>query len=114
MRISVECGGYAEAAAACRTANHISALLTESLAGKLVGYAGMAGDDATSGDFAAAYDPAARQAVATLTDLTHALIGLGRLVDASGRNHDRAEAAAARRTNAYVGGGVDVVADVRV
>lgn len=114
MRISVECGGYAEAAAACRTANHISALLTESLAGKLVGYAGMAGDDATSGDFAAAYDPAARQAVATLTDLTHALIGLGRLVDASGRNHDRAEAAAARRTNAYVGGGLDEDSYVRV
>lgn len=114
MRISVECGGYAEAAAACRTANHISALLTESLTGKLVGYAGMAGDDATSGDFAAAYDPAAREALATLADLTHALIGLGRLVDASGRNHDRAEAAAARRTNAYVGGGLDEDSYVRV
>jgi hypothetical protein len=114
VRISVECGGYAEAAAACRTANHISALLTESLTGKLVGYAGMAGDDATSGDFAAAYDPAAREAVATLADLTHALIGLGRLVDASGRNHDRAEAAAARRTNAYVGGGLDEDSYVRI
>lgn len=114
MRISVECGGYAEAAAACRTANHVSALLTESLAGKLAGYAGMAGDDATSSDFAAAYDPAAREAVAALTDLTHALIGLGRLVDASGRNHDRAEAAAARRTSAYVGGGLDEDSYVRV
>ena len=114
MRISVECGGYAEAAAVCRTANHVSALLTESLAGKIGGYAGMAGDDATSSDFAAAYDPAAREAVSALTDLTHALIGLGRLVDASGRNHDRAEVAAARRTSAYVGGGLDEESYVRV
>lgn len=114
MRISVECGGYAEAAAVCRTANHVSALLTESLAGKIGGYAGMAGDDATSSDFAAAYDPAAREAVSALTDLTHALIGLGRLVDACGRNHDRAEVAAARRTSAYVGGGLDEDSYVRV
>jgi len=114
VRISVECGGYAEAAAVCRTANHVSALLTESLAGKLGGYAGMAGDDATSSDFAAAYDPAAREAFSALTDLTHALIGLGRLVDASGRNHDRAEVAAARRTSAYVGGGLDEDSYVRV
>ncbi|GAB3038721.1 hypothetical protein GCM10011376_33980 [Nocardioides flavus (ex Wang et al. 2016)] len=114
MRISVECGGYAEAADACRTANHVAALLTESLAGKLAAYAGMAGDDATSSDFAAAYDPAAREAVATLADLTHALVGLGRLVDASGRNHDRAEAAAAGRTNAYTGRRLDEDSFVRV
>ena len=76
MRISVECGGYAEAASVCRTANHVSALVTESLAGKLGAYAAMAGDDVTSIDFAGSYDPAAREAVATLADLTHALIGL--------------------------------------
>lgn len=118
MRISVECGSYAEAAGVCRTANHISALSTESLAGKLAGYAAMAGDDATSRDFAGAYDPAAREAVATLADLTHALIGLGRLVDASGRAHARAEASAAGaaglRTNAYSGGGLDEDSFVRV
>ncbi len=118
MRISVECGGYAEAAGVCRTANQIAALCTESLAGKLGGYASMAGDDATSGDFAGAYDPAAREAVATLADLTHALIGLGRLIDASGRAHARAEASAAGaaglRTNAYTGGGLDEDSFVRV
>jgi hypothetical protein len=118
VRISVECGGYAEAAGVCRTANQIAALCTESLAGKLAAYAAMAGDDATSRDFAAAYDPAAREAVATLTDLTHALIGLGRLIDASGRAHARAEASAAGaaglRTNAYSGGGLDEDSFVRV
>jgi hypothetical protein len=121
VRISVECGGYAEAASVCRTANHIAALSTESLAGKLGGYAAMAGDDATSREFAGSYDPAAREAVATLTDLTHALIGLGRLVDASGRAHARAEASAVGaagvaglRTNAYTGGGLDEDSFVRV
>lgn len=115
MRISVQCGGYAEVASVCRTANHVAALLAESLAGKLNGYAGMAGDDATSSDFAGAYDPAAREAVATLADLTHALIGLGRLVDLSGQAHARAEAeAAGTRTNAYTGGGLDADAFVRV
>ncbi|QSR32665.1 hypothetical protein CFI00_19630 [Nocardioides sp. S5] len=115
MRISVECGGYAEAAGVCRTANHVAALLTESLAGKLGGYAAMAGDDATSSDFAAAYDPAAREAVGALADLTHALIGLGRLVDLSGQAHARAEAAAAgTRTNAYTGSGLDADAFLRV
>ena len=58
VRISVECGGYAEAAGVCQTANHIAALLSESLARKLEAYAGMAGDDATSREFAASYDPA--------------------------------------------------------
>lgn len=118
MRISVECGGYAEAAGVCRTANQIAALSTESIAGKLGAYAAMAGDDGTSRDFAGSYDPAAREAVATLADLTHALIGLGRLVDASGRAHARAEAsavgAAGLRTNAYTGGGLDEDSFVRV
>jgi hypothetical protein len=118
VRISVECGGYAEAAGVCRTANQIAALSTESLAGKLGAYAAMAGDDATSSDFAGSYDPAAREAVATLADLTHALIGLGRLIDASGHAHARAEASAAGaaglRTNAYTGGGLDEDSFVRV
>ena len=112
MRISVECGGYAEAASVCRTSNHVAALVTESLAGKLDAYAGMAGDDATSSDFAAVYDPAARTAVSALADLTHALIGLGRLVDDSGRAHAGAEAALA--TTAYTGESLDDDSFVRV
>ncbi|CUR57219.1 hypothetical protein NOCA1120437 [metagenome] len=103
MRISVECGGLASAADTCRTANQTAALLTESLAGKLAGLGEMAGNDATSTDFATAYDAAAREAVGSLADLTHAFIGLGRLLSATGANHEAAEAAAAGRVAAYDG-----------
>ena len=103
MRISVECGGLASAADTCRTANQTAALLTESLAGKLAGLGGMAGNDATSADFATAYDAAAREAVASLADLTHSFIGLGRLLSATGANHEAAEVAAAGRVAAYDG-----------
>lgn len=102
MRIAVECGGFRDAAEACHTANHVAALVTESLAGKLDGYAGMAGDDSTSLDFATSYDEGAREGVATLAELTHAFIGLGRLLRATGANHAAAEAASAGRR-----GGVD-------
>ena len=56
MRITVECGGFTRAADACLTANHISAVLLESLAARLGASAGMAGNDATIVGFAAAYD----------------------------------------------------------
>jgi hypothetical protein len=51
----------------------------------------MAGNDATSIGFAETYDAGAREAVAALADLTHALIGAGRLLGASGANHASAE-----------------------
>lgn len=95
MRISVETGGFTDAAGVCRTANQTAALLCESLAGKLAGYAAMAGDDTTSVAFAASYDPGARQALETLAELTHAFIGMGRLLSASGANHHHAETASA-------------------
>jgi hypothetical protein len=114
VRISVECGGFDDAADAFRTANQTAALLTESLAGKLAGYAGMAGDDATSTDFASSYDVAAREALGSLADLTHAFIGLGRLLATTGTNHAIAEASAAGRVLAYTGRGMDDDAFVRV
>ena len=83
------------------------ALLTESLAGKLAGCGGMAGNDATSADFAGSYDVAAREALGSLADLTHAFIGLGRLLSATGANHATAEASAAGRVLAYTGRGLD-------
>lgn len=113
MRIAVETGGFTSAADACRTGNQISALLCESLAGKLGGYAGMAGDDSTSAEFAASYDASARQALDTLAELTHAFIGLGRLLRASGANHDDAEAASVA-VSAYTGGSLDEDDYVRV
>ncbi|NPC40991.1 hypothetical protein [Nocardioides sp. zg-1230] len=96
MRITVECSGFTRAADACLTANHVAALLTESLSSRLTTTAGMAGDDATSIDFATAYDDGAAEAVAALADLTHALTGAGRLLAATGDNHERAEAGAAQ------------------
>lgn len=97
MRITVECGGFTRAADACLVANQTSAVLTDSLAARLSGCAAMAGNDATSSDFARAYDPGAAEALAALADLTHAFIGAGRLLDRTGDNHARAEAAAAGR-----------------
>lgn len=116
MRITVECGGFTRAADACLTANHTSAVLTESLATRLAGCAGMAGDDATSGGFSRAYDGAAAEALAAMADLTHAFTGAGRLLAATGDNHVRAESAAAGRprTLGYAGGSLDDDAYVRV
>lgn len=113
MRISVETGGFTSASDACRTGNQIAALLCESLAGKLGGYGGMAGDDATSVEFSTAYDDGARQAIETLAELTHAFIGLGRLLTASGANHAGAEAASAA-VSAYTGGSLHEDDYVRV
>ena len=114
MRISVECGGFDDAADACRTANQTVALLAESLSGKLAGFGAMAGDDATSADFATSYDAAATEAIGTLTELTHAFIGLGRLLSATGAHHASAEAAAAQKVLAYTGRGLTDDAFVRV
>ena len=114
MRISVECGGFDDAADACRTANQTVALLAESLGGKLAGCGAMAGDDASSADFAASYDAAAADAVGALEDLTHALIGVGRLLSTTGGNHVRAEAAAAAKVVADTGRGLTDDAFVRV
>lgn len=115
MRITVECGGFTRAADACLTANQTSAVLTESLAARLSGCAGMAGNDATSSDFARAYDPGAAEGLAALADLTHAFIGVGRLLDRTGDNHARAEAAAAGHpVLGYDGGSLHEGAYVRV
>ncbi|WP_101525307.1 RNase A-like domain-containing protein [Nocardioides houyundeii] len=97
MRLAVDVVGFSDAAAACRSGNQITAMVTESLAGKLQGYAGMAGDDATSTDFAIEYDAAADESLQALVELTYAFSSLSRLLAVSGDNHGRAEAAAAGR-----------------
>ncbi len=110
----MECGGFDDAAVACRTANQTVALMAESLAGKLTGFAGMAGNDSSSAQFASSYDAAAAEAVGSLADLTHAFIGLGRLLSATGAHHSAAEAAAAGKVVAYTGRGLTEDAFVRV
>lgn len=115
MRITVECGGLTRAADACLTANHTSAVLLESLSVRLGASAGMAGNDATSVGFAAAYDSGAREAVAALTDLTHAFVGAGRLLAATGANHASAEVGAGGiAVLGRAGGDLDDSAFVRV
>ena len=115
MRISVECGGFTRAADACLAANHTSAVLTESLGSRLATSTGMAGNDASSVEFAVAYDAGAREAVAALADLTHAFIGAGRLLAATGANHASAEiGAGAVDVLGYSGGGIPDSAFVRV
>ncbi len=97
MRLAVDVVGFTNAAEACCSGNQITAMLTQSLSGKLSGYAGMAGDDAMSADFAAEYDAAARESLGALVELTYAFSSLSRLLATSGDNHGRAEAAAAGR-----------------
>ncbi len=61
----------------------------------------MAGDDATSQEFATAYDEGARAAVVSLAELVDAFTGLGHLTATSLANHVRAE-----RRSILVGAGV--------
>ena len=72
MRLAVDGGGYATARTAFENANHVAALQYDAMSGKLAGYAAMAGDDASSAEFAAAYDDAASQATGALADLVAA------------------------------------------
>ncbi len=92
MRLSVDGGGYTTAADAFSDANQLAALLHDSLAGKLAGFGRMAGDDATSAEFAAAYDETATDALGALGDLVDAFASLGRLTTRSLANHREAEA----------------------
>ncbi|MDF1602765.1 hypothetical protein [Nocardioides sp. YIM 152315] len=91
MRLVVDGTGYATAEQACVEANHAVALRHQVLVDELAAYAAMAGDAATSADFAAEYDEAACAAVSALTDVAEALTTVGRLTHASLANHHRAE-----------------------
>ncbi|WP_181312565.1 RNase A-like domain-containing protein [Nocardioides campestrisoli] len=97
MRIAFLGEGYRTAADALATGNDVLAVAAEILATRLAGCAGMAGDDATSHDFAAAYDESAGQALDTLADLTDAYGSLAVLLAASEGNHTAAEEASAGR-----------------
>lgn len=93
MILEIEVLGYADAAGALLSGNQSAAGQHDALAGRLDGLAGMAGDDATATDFAAAYDAAAADALAGLADATIAFATLARLTDESLANHRRAEEA---------------------
>ena len=92
MRLVIDRAGYDTAAEAFASANHVAALQYVSLVGRVDSCAAMAGDDATSTEFAAAYDEAVTEAVAAYADLVPAFANLGRLTERSGANHHAANA----------------------
>ncbi|GAA4698398.1 RNase A-like domain-containing protein [Nocardioides conyzicola] len=92
MRLLVSEQGYASAVEALVSGNELAAQAATRLAGRLRGYAGMAGDDSTATDFAASYDEAAAATVAALESTVGAFGTLGRMVEASLGNHAHAEA----------------------
>ncbi|WP_228941117.1 RNase A-like domain-containing protein [Nocardioides sp. Leaf374] len=97
MRIDVDGAGFLTAEHALATGNRRCAEHLDDLTDALAGLGGMAGDDATSADFAAAYDTAAAEVVAGLGDCVTALACLGRLTATSRAEHERAEAGAVLR-----------------
>ncbi|KQQ42063.1 RNase A-like domain-containing protein [Nocardioides sp. Leaf307] len=97
MRIDVDGAGFLTAEHALATGNRRCAEHLDDLTDALAGLGGMAGDDATSADFAAAYDTASAEVVAGLGDCVTALACLGRLTATSRAEHERAEAGAVLR-----------------
>ena len=89
MRLEID-HGYDTATEAFVNGNHVAALHYDNLTGKLCGYAGMAGNDSTSTDFAITYDTGAQDAVQALDDLVDAFANVGRLTDTSITNHRHA------------------------
>jgi hypothetical protein len=94
MRIAVDGGGYGSGANALRGGNEMAALHHGTLTRKLAGFAGMAGDDFTSEEFAQRYDAAAQEAVDALDDVVDAFATLCGLAGQSHANHRSADAAA--------------------
>ncbi|WP_243056654.1 RNase A-like domain-containing protein [Nocardioides sp. SR21] len=93
MRVAVLGQGYAGAVDAFVSANLLASDACSSLADRLAGCGGMAGDDATAEEFAASYDEAAAEALSALADLVGAFGSLGHLAQASLANHHAAEVA---------------------
>ena len=94
MRIAVDAHRYGGAASALRAGNELAAQHYGTLSQKLMGCAGMAGDDITSQEFARQYDAAAQEAVDGLDDVVDAFASLASLVRHSHANHHRANIAA--------------------
>ena len=92
MRLAVSERGYSSAVESLVSGNELAAQTATRLAGRLHGYAGMAGDDSTATDFAASYDEGATASMEALESLVGAFGALGKLVEASLTNHANADA----------------------
>ena len=104
VRVAIGEQGYASATEAFVSGNLLAARTCESLADRLQGYAGMAGDDATASEFAASYDEAASESLGALADLVGGLGSLGHLAEASLRNHLSADRGFRPRLHPQLGG----------
>ena len=112
MRLEVVGSGYQSATDAFVDANQLSAICFSRLHGRLASYAGMAGDDSTSQEFAAAYDDGGREALSSLAELVDSFAGLGRLTTTSLANHTRANLRSiAAGATVYDGGDLPAMGD---
>ena len=105
MRLDIDGSGYSSAHTAFGEANQITARIHQRLLQALTDTGGMAGDDSTSQEFAAAYDQGAAEAFAALADLVDSFAGLGRLTAATLSNHAAAEARSVVGGNPVYDGG---------
>ncbi|ABL83231.1 MULTISPECIES: RNase A-like domain-containing protein [unclassified Nocardioides] len=111
MRLAVLGEGYASATTAFVSGNEIAAQAARDLCADLIGFGGMAGDDATATDFAASYDEAAAEAAAGVAEVACALASLAELSAHSLTNHHAAEVASG---GSGVGGEPDASGVVRL
>ena len=91
VKLAVDGGGFLAARDAFEAGNQWAAMTHHGLADGLSGFGAMAGDSSLAGEFAAAYDEAARETLGGLGDLVVAFATCGRLTAASLTNHRRAE-----------------------
>jgi hypothetical protein len=91
VKLMVEAASFADAALHFEYGNQAAADLHASLAERLSGFGGMAGDASIAEEFAAAYDDAARGALYAIGDLVDAFATCGRLTAATLANHGHAE-----------------------
>lgn len=92
MRVAVTEQGFTSAVDELVVGNQHAAHVVLSLAERLSGSGGMAGDDDTATEFAASYDEAATASLDALESLVGAFGSLARLTEASLTNHARADA----------------------
>ena len=88
--LKVRAKAYDRAADQLVAVNHSAAQWYDGFTDVLSGYGAMAGDDATSTEFATEYDACAAEAMGGLRDLVAATGNLSVLLHASGSNHRRA------------------------
>ncbi|MCW2815439.1 MAG: hypothetical protein JWN84_2894 [Nocardioides sp.] len=97
VALDVDAATYDSAAEALGTASATVRTAHTDLTGALAGLAAMGGDDASSEDWVAGYDPAARDLEAAIADLATAWGTLAQAASTSGANHRDADSGSVYR-----------------